>query len=111
MKIVVGSDHAGFPMKAELLAFLRERGHESARIQLPLDHHSHHLARGVHRDEGVRIAGGGVRAAAFERSVCCSSTCSICRPIVSTGFSDVIGSWKIIAISRPRIVRICGSGV
>ena len=28
MKIVVGSDHAGFPMKAELLAFLRERGHE-----------------------------------------------------------------------------------
>ena len=28
MKIVVGSDHAGFPMKADLLAFLRERGHE-----------------------------------------------------------------------------------
>ena len=28
MKIVVGSDHAGFPMKAELLAFLRDQGHE-----------------------------------------------------------------------------------
>ena len=28
MKIVVGSDHAGFPMKAEMLAFLKERGHE-----------------------------------------------------------------------------------
>jgi len=28
MRIVVGSDHAGFPMKAELLAFLRELGHE-----------------------------------------------------------------------------------
>ena len=28
MRVVVGSDHAGFPMKAELLAFLRERGHE-----------------------------------------------------------------------------------
>lgn len=28
MKIVVGSDHAGFPMKVELLAFLRELGHE-----------------------------------------------------------------------------------
>ena len=28
MKIVVGSDHAGFPMKAEMLAFLREQGHE-----------------------------------------------------------------------------------
>src|SRR5215216_1460908 len=28
MKIVVGSDHAGFPMKAEMLAFLKEEGHE-----------------------------------------------------------------------------------
>jgi ribose 5-phosphate isomerase B len=28
MKIVVGSDHAGFPMKAELLAFLRNQGYE-----------------------------------------------------------------------------------
>lgn len=28
MKIVVGSDHAGFPMKAELLAFLRAAGHD-----------------------------------------------------------------------------------
>ena len=28
MKIVVGSDHAGYPMKADLLAFLREAGHE-----------------------------------------------------------------------------------
>lgn len=27
MKIVVGSDHAGFPMKAELLSFLRNLGH------------------------------------------------------------------------------------
>ena len=29
----------------------------------------------------------------------------IWRPIVSTGFRLVIGSWKIIAISRPRIRR------
>jgi ribose 5-phosphate isomerase B len=28
MKIVVGSDHAGFPLKAELVAFIRQRGHE-----------------------------------------------------------------------------------
>ena len=28
MKLVVGSDHAGFPMKAEILAFLKENGHE-----------------------------------------------------------------------------------
>ena len=28
MKIVVGSDHAGFPIKAELLSFLKGLGHE-----------------------------------------------------------------------------------
>ena len=28
----------------------------------------------------------------------------IWRPIVSTGFSEVIGSWKIIAMSLPRIL-------
>ncbi|MFD2239347.1 ribose 5-phosphate isomerase B [Aureimonas populi] len=28
MKIVIGSDHAGFPMKEGILAFLKEGGHE-----------------------------------------------------------------------------------
>src|SRR5262245_32379191 len=31
------------------------------------------------------------------------------RPTESTGFSEVIGSWKIIPISRPRIRRISSS--
>ena len=35
-----------------------------------------------------------------------SRTCSVsCRPIVSIGWSDVIGSWKTIARSRPAISR------
>ena len=48
---------------------------------------------------------GRRRSSASLRSMpkCVSSASRICRPIVSTGFSDVIGSWKIIAISRPRI--------
>jgi hypothetical protein len=29
----------------------------------------------------------------------------ICSPTGNTGFSDVIGSWKIIAISAPRMSR------
>ena len=33
----------------------------------------------------------------------------ICRPILSTGLSEVIGSWKIMAISRPRMRRISSS--
>src|SRR5262249_19192093 len=36
---------------------------------------------------------------------CVSSASRICLPTVSTGLRDVIGSWKIIAISRPRIRR------
>ena len=31
-------------------------------------------------------------------------------PIVCTGFSDVIGSWKIIAMSLPRISRSRSAG-
>ena len=30
---------------------------------------------------------------------------AIWSPTVNTGFSDVIGSWKIIAISLPRSAR------
>ena len=44
-------------------------------------------------------------AARFDSPKCVWSASRICRPIVSTGFSAVIGSWKIIAISRPRTTR------
>jgi hypothetical protein len=40
--------------------------------------------------------------------LCCSRMASmIWLPTVYIGLSEVIGSWKIIAISAPRIVRIC----
>src|SRR5262245_50364748 len=35
---------------------------------------------------------------------------AICSPTVNTGLSEVIGSWKIIEISLPRIFRICAGG-
>ena len=42
-------------------------------------------------------------------TVSCASTVStICVPMLSTGFSVIIGSWKIIAMRRPRISRISG---
>ena len=34
---------------------------------------------------------------------------TICSSIVSTGLRLVIGSWKIIAMSRPRMSRISAS--
>ena len=48
-----------------------------------------------------------LRAAAASRPWCRRSVSAIWSPIVSTGLSDDIGSWKIIAISLPRIARIC----
>ena len=50
------------------------------------------------------------RAAASVMPRWISSGSMIWKPMVSTGFSEVIGSWKIIAMSRPRILRISSSG-
>ena len=48
--------------------------------------------------------------AARPRNARCSARLSvICRPIVSTGSSAVIGSWNTIAISPPRTARSSGS--
>ena len=46
-----------------------------------------------------------LRAAAPARPMCSRSTSSIWKPTVNTGFSDVIGSWKIIEMSAPRRSR------
>ena len=52
-----------------------------------------------------------VRLRAAERSMplCSSSASLIWRPTVSTGFSEVIGSWKIMAMSLPRTFRMSSS--
>ena len=71
MKIVVGSDHAGFPMKAEMLAFLKEQGHEIEDVgsydPLPVDFPD--IARKVaaaitsgKAERGLMICGTGVGA-------------------------------------------------
>jgi ribose 5-phosphate isomerase B len=72
MKIVVGSDHAGFPMKAELLQFLRQRGHEVTDVGSyapnPVDFPD--IARkvaasitGGQAERGLMVCGTGVGAA------------------------------------------------
>src|SRR3954451_15658286 len=45
------------------------------------------------------------RAARFETSRCSRIASTSWTPMFFTGFSDVIGSWKIIAISSPRMPR------
>ena len=72
MKLVVGSDHAGFPMKAEILAFLKEKGHEVLDVgshdPAPVDFPD--IARQVaaaitsgRAERGLMICGTGVGAA------------------------------------------------
>ena len=48
-------------------------------------------------------------ASRFDMPRCSTSASAICRPTVSTGFSEVIGSWKIIEMALPRTLRISGS--
>src|ERR1035437_4455402 len=50
------------------------------------------------------------RAAALRPRRCAWMVSTICSSIVRTGFRLVIGSWKIIAMSRPRSSRIEASG-
>ena len=47
-----------------------------------------------------------VHASAFGMSRWIRSGSAIWSPIFINGFSDVIGSWKIIAISLPHMSRI-----
>ena len=49
-----------------------------------------------------------VRARAWSRPIfrCSRSTSTICAPIVWTGESELIGSWKIMPIRQPRMARI-----
>ena len=46
-------------------------------------------------------------ASFMPRWICSGSM--ICSPMVRIGLSEVIGSWKIIEMSRPRISRISSS--
>jgi hypothetical protein len=46
------------------------------------------------------------RAACLEMRSCARICSAICQPTRYTGFSEVIGSWKIMEIPVPRIWRI-----
>ena len=68
--------------------------------------------RGARAARGMRTSSSSsTRAscapASARRRRCRRSVSVICVPIVSVGLSEVIGSWKIIAISRPRTSSSC----
>ena len=48
-------------------------------------------------------------ACSLDTSRCRLTTSEICLPIVIVGFSEVSGSWKIMPISLPRILRMSSS--
>jgi len=68
----------------------------------------------------MRLSGSGMpvrasnsmaraRAALGSRPSCRVNTSPIWLPTVNSGFSAVIGSWKIMPIRAPRMPRICTS--
>ncbi|EDT38062.1 conserved hypothetical protein [Burkholderia ambifaria MEX-5] len=88
--------------------------HDSAiaiitRCRIPPDNWCGYRAN-TRRASGMRTRSSS-RNASARASVALFDWCSaiaslIWSPTVNTGFSDVIGSWKIIAMSAPRIPRI-----
>jgi ribose 5-phosphate isomerase B len=71
MRIVIGSDHAGFPLKAEIVEFIRSLGHVTEDVGSydpdPVDFPD--IARAVtdrltegHADRGLLVCGTGVGA-------------------------------------------------
>ena len=58
----------------------------------------------------VRSSMMRVRAASPVTPPCSSRISPICRSIVCSGLSDVIGSWNTIVMSLPRTLRISDSG-
>ena len=54
----------------------------------------------------VSIATDRACASSCVHRSCARITSVTCMPIVNTGFSDVIGSWKTMLMSLPRIARI-----
>ena len=71
MRIVLGSDHAGFEMKQELVAFVRSLGHEVLDVgtngTAPVDYPDFAEAVGMairsgQADRGILICGSGVGA-------------------------------------------------
>jgi hypothetical protein len=55
------------------------------------------------------ISTASSRAARRPSAWCSTAVSAICSPTVSTGLSEVIGSWKIIEMSLPRMARIRSS--
>ena len=69
---------------------------------------------GARRPGCAPARSAAIARCAARRSRCVRSCARIASviwsPTVNTGFSDVIGSWKIIAIRLPRMSRICAGG-
>ena len=71
MRIVIGSDHAGFPLKEDLTAYIRQLGHEVMDVGThspePVDYpdYAEALSRALlygQAERGVMICGSGVGA-------------------------------------------------
>ena len=98
---LVGDEHLGsFAIAIAIIAALPHPAGELVRVLVDA------LLGEGHADELEQLDRALARAASsFMFWLCVRTASAIWSPTVSTGFSDVIGSWKIIAISPPRRSR------
>ena len=91
MRIVLGSDHAGFEMKQDLVAFVRSLGHEVLDVgtnsTAPVDYPDFAEAvgqaiRGKQAERGILICGSGVGASIAANKLC-GIRAGLCHDIYS----------------------------
>jgi len=117
MKIVVGSDHAGFEMKQNIASFLRERGHEVVDVGTcdtkPVDYpdFADALAQAVvegKAERGVLICGSGVGASVAANKVpgiragLCHDTYSAHQGVEHDDMNVLVLGGRVIGIELAR---------
>jgi ribose 5-phosphate isomerase B len=120
MKILIGSDHIGFPLKADLKQYLEEKGHEvidlgcengSDAIDYPdvAETLSEKIAKGE-TDRGILICGTGIGMAIVAnkvpgvRAACCHDPYSAERARKSNNAHVITMGAQIVAPTLARIL-------
>jgi ribose 5-phosphate isomerase B len=117
MRIIIGADHAGFDLKEQMTAYLRELGHQVTDIgshsTAPVDYPDYAEAAGLavregHADRGVVICGSGVGASVAAnklpgiRAGLCHDTYSAHQGVEHDDMNVLVLGARVIGIEMAR---------
>jgi RpiB/LacA/LacB family sugar-phosphate isomerase len=113
MRIAIASDHAGFPLKAELVTFVRELKHEAIDLGChgtePVDYPVYAEAVGLaiqkgQADRGILVCGSGVGASVAANKMR-GIRCAVCHDVYSAHQGVEHDDMNVLALGA----RIIGS--